>query len=301
MKFATAFRFLILMVYVEESLSSDYKHSDHVNSCECGLEKDEGYCCNKHCYPKGNYFYYDTKSGKCRSLAYQGCGGNANKFHSKKECRQACRKGYGNKCEVCPPSTYVYASYCGCYEKSYCNCKPGYYCCPVTCGLPDKTPHKGYSCKKPIQVKCARGHRQRTSGGGRKRKDNVRKNTKRHDNNGKGNVRKNTKRHDINGKGNVRKKTKRHDNNGKGKVRKNTKRHDNNGKGNVRKKTKRHDNNGKGNVRKKTKRHDNNGKGKVRKNTKRHDNNGKGNVRKKTTRHDNNGKGNVRKKDKKAR
>ncbi|XP_052063687.1 chelonianin-like [Mytilus californianus] len=150
----------------------------------CGLEKDEGYCCNKHCYTKGSFFYYDSKLGKCRPLAYQGCGGNINKFYSMKECKQACKKGYGNKCEICPPSTYVYASYCGCYKKGYCNCKPGYYCCPVTCGRPDNKPFKGYSCRKPIQVKCARGHGQQ-GGGDRKVKDKGRKNTKRHDNNGK--------------------------------------------------------------------------------------------------------------------
>ncbi|XP_071172079.1 kunitz-type serine protease inhibitor bitisilin-3-like [Mytilus edulis] len=171
MKFAIAFWFLFLMV--EESFSYGYKHSDHVNSCVCGLKKNEGYCSNKeHCYSKGRYFYYDSKSGKCRPLRYKGYGGNANKFHSRKECRHACRKGYGNKCEVCPAPIYVYYTQCGCYSKGDCNCQPGYYCCPVTCGGNGKGSFEGYSCRKPIQVKCASGHGQGTCGGGGKHKGN---------------------------------------------------------------------------------------------------------------------------------
>ncbi|XP_076109553.1 uncharacterized protein LOC143078581 [Mytilus galloprovincialis] len=232
----------------------------------CGLEKNEGYCSKKeHCYSNGRYFYYDSKSGKCRPLRYKGYGGNANKFHSRKECRHACRKGYGNKCEVCPAPRYVYYSQCGCYKKGYCNCPHGYYCCPVTCGGRGKSSFKGYSCRKPIQVKCARGYGQRTCGGGGKRKGNGGgpKNTEKRDNNGKdgnGGGPKNTERRDNNGKdgnGEGPKNTERRDNNGKdgnGQGPKNTERRDNNGKdGNDEgpKKIERRDNNGKdGNVEK---------------------------------------------------
>ena len=60
-------------------------------------------------------------------------------------------EGYGNKCEVCPAPRYVYYTKCGCYSKGDCNCSPGYYCCPVTCGNGEHVSFEGYSCRKPIQ------------------------------------------------------------------------------------------------------------------------------------------------------
>ncbi|CAG2184630.1 unnamed protein product [Mytilus edulis] len=150
----------------------------------CGLEKNEGYCSKKeHCYSKGRYFYYDSKSGKCRPLVTKDmavmqinftAGKNADthveirsattnnnktyEVHNNKTYEvpkyfsQMISEGYGNKCEVCPAPIYVYYTQCGCYSKGDCNCQPGYYCCPVTCGGNGKGSLEGYSCRKPIQV-----------------------------------------------------------------------------------------------------------------------------------------------------
>ena len=37
------------------------------------------------------HYYYDKKAKKCKIFAYGGCGGNENRFKTKKECEKACK------------------------------------------------------------------------------------------------------------------------------------------------------------------------------------------------------------------
>ncbi|CAG2249424.1 TFPI [Mytilus edulis] len=141
----------VLLMVVSVCLADDTHQG---NPCECGLKSSEGRCCKHgHCYASKGYFYYDFKSGKCRPLHYKGCGGNANKFYSKKACTQTCRKERGNVCEECPPPSYYHSSHCGCLRKGQCKCKPGFYCCPVMCGYADlciTVTHAGNQYKKNV-------------------------------------------------------------------------------------------------------------------------------------------------------
>ncbi|XP_053350350.1 collagen alpha-6(VI) chain-like [Clarias gariepinus] len=51
----------------------------------CHLKKDEGTCSNY--VPK---WFYDQEQNKCSHFWYGGCGGNLNRFDSKKECETRC-------------------------------------------------------------------------------------------------------------------------------------------------------------------------------------------------------------------
>jgi collagen type VI alpha len=53
---------------------------------DCFLPPDPG-----HCKASINAFYYDRPSISCRRFTYGGCGGNANKFRSVKDCLMRCR------------------------------------------------------------------------------------------------------------------------------------------------------------------------------------------------------------------
>merc|ERR1712189_113494 len=37
-------------------------------------------------------FYYDPYTNSCQSFIYGGCGGNANNFKSKRECKMTCKR-----------------------------------------------------------------------------------------------------------------------------------------------------------------------------------------------------------------
>ncbi|XP_064464797.1 papilin-like isoform X6 [Ornithodoros turicata] len=52
----------------------------------CQLPREVGPC-------KGNVprYYYDSESRSCKRFVYGGCKGNANNFHTKKECIKTCR------------------------------------------------------------------------------------------------------------------------------------------------------------------------------------------------------------------
>ncbi|XP_035677445.1 tissue factor pathway inhibitor-like isoform X2 [Branchiostoma floridae] len=51
----------------------------------CDLAADAGPCEGSH-----RRWYYDTSSGECHQFAYGGCGGNSNRFHSRKRCHATC-------------------------------------------------------------------------------------------------------------------------------------------------------------------------------------------------------------------
>lgn len=37
-------------------------------------------------------YFYNSKAGECQIFIYGGCGGNANRFRSLEDCKQACQK-----------------------------------------------------------------------------------------------------------------------------------------------------------------------------------------------------------------
>lgn len=51
----------------------------------CSLDEDRGSCNNMT-----TKYFYDRVNGVCRQFMYGGCGGNENRFSSKKECEQQC-------------------------------------------------------------------------------------------------------------------------------------------------------------------------------------------------------------------
>ncbi|XP_078582060.1 uncharacterized protein LOC144865315 isoform X2 [Branchiostoma floridae x Branchiostoma japonicum] len=66
----------------------------------CSLQPDVGPC-------RGSFrrFYYNIKSGSCKSFGYGGCLGNANNFRTVEDCENACRpvKEDDDQTDVCPP------------------------------------------------------------------------------------------------------------------------------------------------------------------------------------------------------
>uniref|UniRef100_G3MS35 BPTI/Kunitz inhibitor domain-containing protein n=1 Tax=Amblyomma maculatum TaxID=34609 RepID=G3MS35_AMBMU len=52
---------------------------------QCFLPPVQGTC--RGYFPS---FYFDSRSGSCRQFIYGGCGGNANRFSSVRECRRVC-------------------------------------------------------------------------------------------------------------------------------------------------------------------------------------------------------------------
>ena len=55
----------------------------------CGLRMDVGRC-------KGRFssYYYEPATGSCQQFDYTGCGGNANRFHTKEQCENLCLRGH---------------------------------------------------------------------------------------------------------------------------------------------------------------------------------------------------------------
>ncbi len=51
----------------------------------CAFKMDSGPCLAY--YPS---WYFDTTSGVCMGFTYGGCGGNANRFDTKKMCADTC-------------------------------------------------------------------------------------------------------------------------------------------------------------------------------------------------------------------
>lgn len=54
----------------------------------CNLRLDVGRC-------EGHFdsWYYEVATGLCEQFQYSGCGGNANRFHSKEQCEGLCMHG----------------------------------------------------------------------------------------------------------------------------------------------------------------------------------------------------------------
>ncbi|KAM6458051.1 uncharacterized protein PHA67_015797 [Liasis olivaceus] len=53
----------------------------------CSLPKDPGSCASRL-----DVFYYDATTATCEAFKYSGCKGNANRFYTKAECLQVCRR-----------------------------------------------------------------------------------------------------------------------------------------------------------------------------------------------------------------
>ena len=51
----------------------------------CLLPPDTGLC--KALIPR---YYFDSRSGRCQTFNYGGCGGNMNNFEDKKSCEEKC-------------------------------------------------------------------------------------------------------------------------------------------------------------------------------------------------------------------
>ncbi|CAH1265380.1 TFPI [Branchiostoma lanceolatum] len=58
---------------------------DSARAATCGLPADAGPCEGSH-----RRWHFDTGSGECQQFAYGGCGGNSNRFHSRKRCQRTC-------------------------------------------------------------------------------------------------------------------------------------------------------------------------------------------------------------------
>lgn len=66
---------------------------------DCNSLKDSGVC-------RGLFrrWFYDVETNECKTFVYGGCGGNGNRYNSKKECEQTCVHSFGYLgCpETCP-------------------------------------------------------------------------------------------------------------------------------------------------------------------------------------------------------
>ncbi|HEY6561789.1 MAG TPA: DUF4215 domain-containing protein [Polyangiaceae bacterium] len=61
----------------------------------CSLPPDPGSVACKNPRPR-TFYFYDSGDNTCKPLAFRGCGGSENRFHSQRQCEQACVAGCGN-------------------------------------------------------------------------------------------------------------------------------------------------------------------------------------------------------------
>ncbi|XP_075549215.1 kunitz-type serine protease inhibitor-like [Dermacentor variabilis] len=53
----------------------------------CSLPPSSG-----NCYGHYALYFYDSLFGRCRRFVYGGCGGNANRFRTQRECIRVCEE-----------------------------------------------------------------------------------------------------------------------------------------------------------------------------------------------------------------
>lgn len=57
----------------------------YIFSAICKLKKDSG-----RCYGYNDAYYFNPEKNMCEHFVYGGCGGNANRFSSRKQCHEFC-------------------------------------------------------------------------------------------------------------------------------------------------------------------------------------------------------------------
>jgi len=76
----------------DENVGNETVPDDTVNEAEkpkskadCNLPSDTGTCRGSH-----SKYFYNTESASCELFVWGGCGGNANRFHSREFCEKVC-------------------------------------------------------------------------------------------------------------------------------------------------------------------------------------------------------------------
>ena len=66
---------------------------------DCASPKDTGVC--RAAFQR---WHYDVEANECKTFLYGGCGGNGNRYNTKKECERTCvhANGYLGCPETCP-------------------------------------------------------------------------------------------------------------------------------------------------------------------------------------------------------
>ncbi|GMT19249.1 hypothetical protein PFISCL1PPCAC_10546, partial [Pristionchus fissidentatus] len=75
--------FLHLILFISHRVSAV-----DVGGLICRMPLNEGFSCDSPSYPS---FYFDLSIGECIPFEFKGCGGNQNRFLSKKECDEGCK------------------------------------------------------------------------------------------------------------------------------------------------------------------------------------------------------------------
>jgi len=71
----------------------------NINENDCASPKDTGVC--RAAFQR---WHYDVEANECKTFLYGGCGGNGNRYNTKKECERTCvhANGYLGCPETCP-------------------------------------------------------------------------------------------------------------------------------------------------------------------------------------------------------
>ncbi|XP_030369667.1 kunitz-type serine protease inhibitor spermatin-like [Scaptodrosophila lebanonensis] len=75
---------VLLQCACQANVWDDYQLE--TNKAICELPPDYGRCSK---YTK--MWYYDNERRRCKTFIYSVCGGNANRFYTKRECEEFCR------------------------------------------------------------------------------------------------------------------------------------------------------------------------------------------------------------------
>ncbi|XP_034665298.1 male accessory gland serine protease inhibitor-like [Drosophila subobscura] len=86
---------LVLVLYFVVAPTAAERCKGKPSTPKCEGEMDLGRNnnrrkCRKHSNP--SMWHYNPETKKCRPLNYYGCGGNMNRWCSKKACKKACRR-----------------------------------------------------------------------------------------------------------------------------------------------------------------------------------------------------------------